>query len=302
MTHPETPQAEFTKKETPELRKFYSQEKVETVPYVTIWEGAKLENECDFENSACEFITIPEIEAVREQLIAFQTKGKNYRDDPKSRLASIKEENGRLVFSFQKVGYSDYIVTNMSMEVVLPGSNKSIREQLEPGPALTRLDESKCSNHLGVSCLVITADKKMILQKASQAKVTGARQITSSASGAMDWTEPNINPFEVIQSELYEELGLTNEETLYVTGIALSRELARGGKPEMFFILKTELTSDEILSRVATDPDKEVDQLFTIDLSQDSTERIESLSKLWEDQSTSQSTKASLYYLSRTDL
>lgn len=302
MTHPETPQTEFSKKETPDLRQLYSQERVETVPCVTIWEGSKLENECDFKRDDSEFRTLPELDKVREQLIAFQTKGKNYRDDPKSRLASIREENGRLIFSFQKVGYSDYIVTNMSMEIILPGSTKSIRELLEPGPTLTNLNESKCSNHLGVSCLVITADRKLILQKASQAKVTGAGQITSSASGSMDWKEPNINPFEVIQSELYEELALSNDESLYVTGIALSRELSRGGKPEMFFVLRTELTSDEILSRVATDPDREVDELFSIDLSEESTKKTEALRKLWEDPNTSQSTKASLYYLSRTDL
>jgi len=297
---PEIPSTEFTKRPLPDLRAIYEREKIENVPYVTVWEGSKRENDCDFEAVDGVFEMIPEIDAIRDNLIGFQTKGKNYRDDPKSRLVSVVDENGKLKFGFQKVNYSDYIVTNMSMEVVPLGSNSTLREILEPGPNLTSLELSKCSNHLGVSCLVITADNKLVLQKAAAQKVTGAGQITSSASGAMDWKDPNVNPFEIIQAELYEELGLTDEETSSVRGIAIARELARGGKPEMFFVLNSDLTSEEMLSRIATDPDKEVEKLFTIDLSGGPNMNETKLKELWENDNTSQSTKAALYYFSRT--
>lgn len=295
----EIPSIEFTKRPLPDLHAVYDKETIETVPYVTIWEGSKHEDECDFENLDTEFITPSEIDDIRDDLIVFQTNGKNYRDDPKSRLTKVIDQNGRLKFTFQKVKYSDYIVTNMSMEIVPPGSTRSLRETLEPGPNLSKLEDSKCSNHLGVSCLVITDDNKLILQKASSKKVTGAGKITSSASGAMDWKMPNVNPFELIQAELFEELGLSHEETSDIRGIAIARELARGGKPEMFFILNTDLTSNDILARVATDPDKEVEKLFAVDLPQDTEERKAKLSEIWENENTAESTKAAMYYFSR---
>lgn len=99
------------------------------------------------------------------------------------------------------------------------------------------LEKSFCSNHLGLSCPVITKEGKIILNKGTQQKVTSAKLISPSASGAMDWREPFVTPFEVMQAELYEEIGLEPSETAGIKAIAIARELARGGKPEMFFYL-----------------------------------------------------------------
>lgn len=290
----------FEKLTPPDLKAVYSAEKIEVVPYVTLWEGEVEESECLFEYGFEPFRTAEEIEQIRDDLIEFQTKGKTYRDDPKSRLKSVEvESDGRLRLEFRPVRYSDYVITNNSMEIKPQGWLKTIRQVLEPGPNLTPLEESLCSNHLGISCLVITKDRKIILNQGSQQKITGAGQISSSASGAMDWKEPFVTPFDVMQAELYEEIGLDPDETVHMKAIAIARELARGGKPEMVFLLETKLTSDEILSRLRSDPDKEVEKVFAVDLPEGSEERKQKLQELWELSNTAQSTKAALYYLSK---
>ena len=290
----EAPKTQFEKRQQPDLRQVYSAEKIEKVPYATVWEGEITDNQCEFQVIPDVFETAPEIKQVRQQLIEFQTYGKTYRNDPKARLSEFSiNQNGAPILTFQKVKYADYIVTNNSMEIVPTGSTQTIREILEPGPRLKTLSESKCSNHLGLNCLVLTADNKIILQRAGMQKITGGGQTTSSASGAMDFKESFVNPFECMQAELFEEIGLTQEETAEIKAIAIGRELARGGKPEMFFILRTNLIAQEILDRQPNDPDREVASRFEVEVTE------EKARELIEDQNTSQSTKAALHYLSR---
>lgn len=295
---PESQASEFKKAKTPDVNATYKAEQIETMPYVTLWEGIRGEHECDFQTKIEVFKTDHKIEAIRDSLIDFLTKGKTYHDGAKARLVSVADENGRLNFIFQPVNYSDYIVTNNAMEVIPPGWNQSIRDLLEPGPNLTSLKDSKSSNHLGLSCLVLTADKKLIMQKATSNVISGAGKVKCSASGAMDWQDPFANSFEVMQAELYEELGLSHEETSTLQAIAVARELARGGKPEMFFMLKSELTSTDITARIATDPEKEVESIFTIDLA--GSDQGDKLQELIADPNLFESAKAGIYYLSRT--
>jgi len=291
----------FEKRPTPDLRLVYLAERVEVVPYVTLLECEATEDKFAFEfGSERQFKTDSQIEQFRQPLIEFQTKGREFRDDPKARLVEVNSSWEGITLKFEGVRYSDYVITNNAMEIVVPDRNKTVREILEPGPVLTPLSESLSSNHLGLSCLVITKDHELILQNASGQKVTGAGQITSSASGAMDWQDGlPINPFEMMQAELYQELGLGQEHTFDILAIALGRELARGGKPEMFFVCKPQLSADEILALKASDPDKEVESLFKVDLPEDEFDLKEKLNKLISQDNISQSTKAAIFYLSR---
>lgn len=296
--NPEIPQPEFAKKDHPDLKTLYSAERKEEIPFVTLWEGEFDELHFDFIVNKTPFKTAEDIEKVRDSLIAFQTKGKNYSDNPKSRLDSFVIGN-RFLMTFSKVNYSDYIVTNNSMEIVLP-SGKTVRDVLEPGPELKPLSESKCSNHLGISCLMITADNKLILNVGTQSKITGAGKISSSASGSMDYKEPHVTPFEVMHAELYEELGIVpSEKTSDIRAIALARDLQRGGKPEMFFVMYTAYKADDILSMVGSDPDKEVERVYAVDLPENLGERRDKIIELSQDPNNAQSTQAALYYFAR---
>lgn len=66
-----------------------------------------------------------------------------------------------------------------------------------------------------------------------------------------------------------------------------------------FFLLETDLESDEIISRLRTDPEKEVEKVFAVYLPEDKDEIETELKKLWGDPNTAQSTKAALYYFNR---
>ena len=114
----ESTSSSFEKQPQPDLRSLYSIEKIEIVPYVTLWEGEVSEIECYFNVSNNDtFKTSEEIEQVRTELIEFSTKGKTYSDDPKARLTYVDWHQGNKIWlGFSKVSYSDYIVTNNAME------------------------------------------------------------------------------------------------------------------------------------------------------------------------------------------
>jgi len=159
----------------------------------------------------------------------------------------------------QETGYFDALVTNEFCdrkiipvgEIGLEGSSpyvgvdNAFRE--EDGLDIYSLEDSKNSNHIGITTFAITADQKIVRQtQGNQERDPDTFQ--ASASGSCDWNDltslnqrskqlatlQNIVRFSM-QRELEEETGasLIGARTI-VTGF--SRILDRGGKPEFFGI------------------------------------------------------------------
>jgi len=297
----EPQKARFERTSKPDLKNYYREETVEPVEFVTLWKGEVSESECDFKFSDGSYVLPNEIATIYPKLIDVLAKDKLYRDDPKARLEELEfdEKSGRLRLKFKETSYGKSAVTNQSMEIRPAGWHKTIRDLLEPGPELSILKDSKCSNQAGVNCLVVTSDNYLILQEATQNKMEGAEQLGSSASGSMDFKIPHITPFEVMQAELFEELNLSQEEASGLKLFAVARDLNNGGKPELFFILRPDLTFGEIEKRKPTDPDKEIKQLIPVKMAGLNKEELdEKISELIKANTTT-STKAALYYFSR---
>lgn len=55
--------------------------------------------------------------------------------------------------------------------------------------------------------------------------------------------------------ELEEELGVRREEVVTRRWLGLTRELARGGAPELFYAVTLRLSAAEVLARAPVDPD-----------------------------------------------
>jgi hypothetical protein len=103
--------------------------------------------------------------------------------------------------------------------------------------------ESKCSNHIGVSTLAFTSDGKMVITIQSAESAQSAKLLAPSGSGSADHNDLKQQPktfqtfiASAMERELLGECGIVNNmDGLVKTHlIGFARLLNRGGKPEFF--------------------------------------------------------------------
>jgi len=103
--------------------------------------------------------------------------------------------------------------------------------------------ESKCSNHIGVSTLAFTSDGKMVITIQSAESAQSAKLLAPSGSGSADLNDLKQQPktfqtfiASAMERELLEECGIINDgdELGKAHLIGFARLLNRGGKPEFF--------------------------------------------------------------------
>ena len=105
--------------------------------------------------------------------------------------------------------------------------------------------------------MIITSDGYTFLQRRSHQTMTYPNMLGPSASGLMNMTaDPSLkpNPFNAIRLEIQEELLIEPTEITDLKYLALTRELRRAGKPEMFFIARTSLDLSKVLRRFEERP------------------------------------------------
>ena len=193
-------------------------------------------------------------------------EGSHIFNDDKVRLASslfTRPTGGALMVgpSAVKLQRTDYFcgrcTKEMAEEEVLEDSGPSAQTIYAPQQALSeagqlmRLDNSRLSNHIGVSTLAFMEDGELVILQQSKLAAIGAKLLNPSGSGSADWDDvpPTGSPFadflrRAMHRELLEETGLLGrrepveraERRLKVntTLLGYSRFVHRGGKPEFF--------------------------------------------------------------------
>lgn len=229
----------------------------------------------------------------------YEKEGKTIGSNPTARLYSLawNEKNEKLVLLFQKAQYWQAHVTNFNLDWT--GWGEHIRNKIAPGPKLSPLSESKFSaNHLGLNCILITEDGKIILQKRSMKVAVDPGSIGPSAGGRMKWEDRIArasppSPFIGMFNQIHDELGITREEIDDLRLVAICRELQWGGKPTTIFIGRTNLPWKEVEQRFESKPESywETDQLWP--LNGDNRKDIE---KMIERNDVGLPTKVCLYY------
>jgi len=105
------------------------------------------------------------------------------------------------------------------------------------------LQESKCSNHIGVSTIAFTSGGKMVITIQSAESAQSANLLAPSGSGSADFNDLKQQPktlqtfiTNAMERELLEECGLADnvDELVRTHLIGFARLLNRGGKPEFF--------------------------------------------------------------------
>jgi hypothetical protein len=170
-----------------------------------------------------------------------------------------------MTLSFQPSDYFNHVATNLSMECTPPGWTTTIRTAYEPGPRLKEFADSTCSNHLGLDALLITGDGQLVIPQRSLKVAVDRGMYSASASGAFEFkatssyarrrasgASPELlyTPFDGISHELEEELAIGSDEIKVLFCMGLSRDLAWGGKPQMYFYCETPLLRGEIERRI----------------------------------------------------
>lgn len=115
------------------------------------------------------------------------------------------------------------------------------------------LNESICSNHIGISILAFTRDGKIIITTQTGDSAQSANLLAPSGSGSADFKDLGNKSItfhdfiiNAMERELLEECGLDESMTGFVSShvIGFARLLHRGGKPEFFGVSFINESSD----------------------------------------------------------
>lgn len=186
-----------------------------------------------------------------------KSRGKKFYSTETARLRSVSiEAGGRVLLRFQQAEYFDYVKTNMAMDFPDP-MDGCLRDEVHPHGRLEPLDQSGLANHTGISGLVFSNDGKMIIQKRGPQVFTNPNQLCPGYSGVLNANDlrqslgrrehATLNEVNVLR-ELHEELGVSRRQITNRCFMGLSRELLRGGKPELFYAVDVQMSASEILA------------------------------------------------------
>lgn len=163
----------------------------------------------------------------------------------------------------QPAYYFDQVSTNLTLDwastAISDNTKTTIRNDIEPSVDgfLPKLKDSILSNTLGIAVFFVSKDHKDILipiRGNKQAIMSeGKGQFHCSASGVFEWPTDYLDrsqtTFEIfvkgMEKEIKDELNLSEDQYI-LTPLAFSRELVRGGKPQLFFIAESKIDISKI--------------------------------------------------------
>jgi hypothetical protein len=178
------------------------------------------------------------------------------------RVSEYSEANGVVELQVQRAKYHDQARSNLILDFDRrdPGKYASLRSQLRAqcGEKLPPLSDKRLANTLGAAVLIFYRSRGQwipyLLRRVKRIGVFPGG-IHCSASGAIKWPSSLSKPsFETLVTghlldEIEEELGLTSSDLADLQPVAFCREMARGGKPQMFYCARTDLSRMELANR-----------------------------------------------------
>lgn len=186
-------------------------------------------------------------------------KGKTFFDGEVARVKGWNATTREL--AFQGVSFFDFLKTNLSLDrsrFPLP----TLRETSIIEGKLQPFDKSILANATGVNGLAFSNDGFMVFQVRNEKVVMRPNQACSAFSGFIDksdienavsqYSNPTLANLDRVR-ELFEEVGIRKREIKGYTFLGITRELHRGGMPELFYAVDVELSKDEILDRFHRD-------------------------------------------------
>ncbi|MCI0560430.1 MAG: hypothetical protein MN733_18240 [Nitrososphaera sp.] len=196
----------------------------------------------------------------------------DYENDITARIISWSAESNRI--DVQKASYFDQVATNLTMDWasgfvsnerlsrIATSRIATVRNSFErPREGkLPSLGESSLANTLGVAAFLYTADRQILIpiRGDNQAIMSqGEGKFHCSASGVFKWENLENSgdeaSFQALAAGMHDEISRelnVPKEAYQLTPLAFTRELARGGKPQLFFSAKCELELKHVRERM----------------------------------------------------
>ena len=196
-----------------------------------------------------------------KQLVIYLRKKRRYSNEQNLRLINILEEKDGAILKVQPVEYKYYVHTNLVLDAKSKEKEQTLREYLHSDGKLEKLKESLFANHLGINILLFTADGSLIMQERSGEVAFRTKELCPAASGTVSFTDvPTEITLEKMPKlrEAFGEIGIikTDIPTNQIFFLGITRELIRGGQPEMFFFGKTNLSEKQIRDKWEDAKDK----------------------------------------------
>lgn len=145
----------------------------------------------------------------------------------------------------------DYIKTNLVLDWYSNHHKSTLRQQIHRDGALENLSKSPLANNFGVNVLIFTIDGSLILQQRSNSVLVRPNEFCPSASGTLTSIDVSTSAVTLadvfLMREATEELGIHHDNDSSIITLGITRELIRGGEPEIFLIAQSTLSRTEIL-------------------------------------------------------
>lgn len=184
---------------------------------------------------------------------------KIFHDGENARLLNVNIESRTL--TFQKSSYFHYLQTNLALDFKDP-SIGSLREHIVQNQdgKIELLEKSILANVLGINGLVFSSDGYIIFQKRKDNVLVRPKELCSGFSGTVDKKDITdaiqiggyLSNLPALR-EKEEELGVRGNEVKNRIFLGITRELIRGGTPEMFYAVDLNIDHNEILRRIPRD-------------------------------------------------
>lgn len=192
----------------------------------------------------------------------YQTaRGKIFHDDSKVGLATDDFDTGSV--KIYRTSYFRSVLTNdLTSKRILPRLSRpdSIytggRVYQGSPPTVPDLLDSQLSNHIGISTLVFTRDRKIVIWRQTDRAIRSAGLLVPTGSGSSDWGDVKHARFrfgeflrQSSERELREESSMKEalkERRLETRITGYARVLSRGGKPDFYAVTKVAADSDEL--------------------------------------------------------
>lgn len=177
------------------------------------------------------------------------------------RIAHCCATDTSLVLKAHLARYHDQARSNLILDFDRdePAKYTSLRSQLAAkyGESLPNLSDRRLANTLGAAILIFYRSRgEWIPYLVRRVKRIGVFPggVHCSASGAVKWSAQGESvSFEDVTKhllvEVQEELGLLPEDLVDLRPVAFCREMARGGKPQLFYCALTTLPRSELSER-----------------------------------------------------
>lgn len=178
------------------------------------------------------------------------------------RLSGADYKDGILTIKTCRSYYYDMLITNRCMDFKLSGG-VTLRAMFESGSTVSKLENSRLGNQIGINGLIFTKDGYILVEKRGRKKSVWKNKFAQPISLAMKEVDLGVkgaisntpeaaeNCFKnIILKTVKNNFGLTendiNEFTLSNNFMGIARDLLEGGKPNAYFYVVANMTAREL--------------------------------------------------------